>query len=51
MALPTPTEGTNGLDSLKRKYRETLEAHAQQISTLQETQQQMLAEVSRCTRA
>lgn len=42
--LPPPAD-TNGGDGLKRKYRETLEVHAQQIQHLQDTQQMILQEL------
>lgn len=47
--MPTPVEMANGFDGLKRKYRETLEAHAQQIATLYESQQEVLTELANVT--
>lgn len=47
--LPTPVEMGNGFDGLKRKYRETLEAQAQQITALHESQQEILTELASVT--
>lgn len=47
--MPTPIEMANGFDGLKRKYKETLEAHAQQISALYESQQEILTELANVT--
>ena len=46
---PTPLEQANGYESLKRKYRETLEVHAQQISQMRETQTLILQELHTVT--
>jgi len=43
--LPPPVESVNGVETLKRKYRETLELHALQIQQMQNTQQLILQEL------
>ena len=43
---PTPdADGGAASESLKRKYRETLELHSAQIAQMQETQQLILQEI------
>jgi len=49
MLPPPPVDHAAGYETLKRKYRETLEMHAQQISQMQETQQLILQELHHVT--
>jgi len=44
-----PIDPANGYETLKRKYRETLDVHAQQIHQMQETQQLILQELHHVT--
>jgi len=49
LAPPPPMDPTNGYETLKRKYSQTLEVHAQQIHQMQETQQLILQELHHVT--
>lgn len=49
MMPPPPVDPAAGHETLKRKYRDTLEMHAQQISQMQETQQLILQELHHVT--
>lgn len=48
LSMP-PLEGVNGVEGLKRKYRESLEVQAQQIQHLQDTQEMILGELHAVT--
>ena len=43
--LPLPAEAATAVEGLKRKYRETIEDHAQQLQSLQDMQEHILSEV------
>jgi len=49
MLPPPPIDPAAGYETLKRKYRDTLEMHAQQIGQMQETQQLILQELHQVT--
>ena len=49
MPPPPPLDPAAGYETLKRKYRDTLEMHAQQIGQMQETQQLILQELHQVT--
>jgi len=43
--LPLPAEAATAVEGLKRKYKETIEDHAQQLQSLQDMQEHILSEV------
>lgn len=44
-SLPMPAEPSAAVESVKRKYRETLEEHAQQLQSIADTQAHIMQEL------